>query len=405
LNISGFIAKGLFKNEKGTFAFTVTRIATWSIAIGLAILIISYAILKGFNHEIQEKIFSVAGHLQVVKTAKQYSFEDNPMSIHADIYEKSKEISVITHIYPFIRKPSIMKTSEGVQGVLIKGINQQFLATPFTKTLLNGSMPIFNDTTFSRDVVISKMLADKMRVDVGDEFLFYFIQNPPKFRKMVVSGIYQTGMEELDQRFVFCDYKMIQGINQWDDTLVGGFDILLHDFSQIDDHQFIVFDAMDYNLSLSSIKDRYAQIFDWFKLLQNNVTLLMVIIFGIVCINVSTSFIIIILEKIRFIGTLKALGATNSQIRKIFFLNGAKVVAKGLLIGNMVGIGICVLQYYTHIIPLDAQNYYVSFVPILFDVSNFIFVNIVLLIVSAMSLALPTFIISNISPIKSIRME
>lgn len=405
MNISRFISQGLLKNKKGTFAFTVTRIATASIAIGLMVLIISYGVLKGFNTEIQNKIFTLSGHLQVIKNSTQYSLEDIPLTINTELYKNKSNLESVDEMYPIIRKPSIMKTDEGVQGVLLKGVDTSYLSTPFTGNLVEGEMLTFNDSSFSRDVVISRMLSNKMLINIGDNFLLYFIQNPPKFRKMKVSGIYETGMEELDERFVICDYKMIQGINRWGDTLVGGYEIIVKNFDELDAAQYEVFDAMDYDLSLSSVKNKYAQIFDWFQLLNNNVTMLMVIIFIIVCINVSTSFIIIILEKMKFIGTLKALGATNAQIRKIFFSNGFKMIFKGLIIGNIIGVGLSLFQYYTELIPLDAENYYVDHVPILFDLSKIVFVNVILLFVSIASLLLPTLIVSTISPIKSIRME
>ena len=405
MNISRFISQGLLKNKKGTFAYTVTGIATASIAIGLMVLIISYGILKGFNSEIRNKIFSLSGHLQVVKNSTQYSLEDVPLSIHSDLMKNKNDLITVDKIYPIIRKPSIMKTDEGVQGVLLKGVDSSYLNTVFVNNVVEGKMLNFNDSSFSREVVVSKMLANKMRIGVDEEFLLYFIQNPPKYRKMVVSGIYETGMEELDERFVICDYKMIQGINRWNDTIVGGYEIVVKNFEELEKAQMEVFDKMDYDLSLSSVKNKYAQIFDWFNLLSNNVTLLMFIIFVIVCINVSTSFIIIILEKVKFIGTLKALGANNQQIRNIFLSNGFKMIFKGLVIGNVIGVLFSLIQYYFKIVPLDAQNYYVDYVPILFDMEKIIYVNVMVLVVSFISLILPTFIVSTISPIKSIRME
>ena len=273
------------------------------------------------------------------------------------------------------------------------------------QTIIKGEMLLHNDTSFSKQVVLSKMLSDKMRVDVGDDFLFYFIQNPPKFRKVVVSGIYETGLEELDSRFVLCDLELIQGVNKWDDTLVGGYEIFVNDFDKLDEASFEVFDAMDYKLSLTSVKDKFVQIFDWFKLLNQNVQMLMFFIFFIVCINVATSFIIIILDKVKFIGTLKALGATNKQIRGVFLWNGVKIMIYGVVIGNVSGILLCVIQYYFHIIPLDATSYYVSYVPISLDFDRIIFVNFTLCLVISISLLFPVWIISRISPIRSIKME
>ena len=176
MNVSVFISQGLLKNKKGTFAFTVKRIATASIAIGLMVLIVSFGILKGFNNEIQNKIFSVAGHLQIIKNTTQFSLEDTPLSTNITINKEKKELNSITHFYPVLRKPSIMKTDEGVQGVLVKGVDSSFFNTNFNKNIISGSLT-FNDSSFSREVIISKMLADKMRVNIGDDFLFYFIQN------------------------------------------------------------------------------------------------------------------------------------------------------------------------------------------------------------------------------------
>jgi len=369
------------------------------------VLIVSYGVLKGFNTEIQNKIFSLSGHLQIIKNTTKYSLDDSPLSLNTDVFKSKDKLTSVKNFYPIVRKPSIMKTDEGVQGVLLKGVDSSFFNTSFTKNLKEGNLITFNDSSFSRQTLISRMLADKLRLEIGDDFMLYFIQNPPKYRRMNVSGIYETGMEELDQRFVICDYKMLQGVNKWEDTLVGAYELIVKDFDNLDKSIFQVFDAMDYDLSLSSVKDRFAQIFDWFNLLNNNVTMLMFIIFIIVLINVSTSFVIIILEKIKFIGTLKALGATNSQIRNVFLSNGIKMIFKGLLFGNLLGIGFSVLQFYTHIIPLDAANYYVEYVPILLDYGSIVYVNVVLLLVSIVSLFIPVVVISKISPIRSIRME
>lgn len=405
LNLSLYISGKLLKSKKGSFTSTVTKIAIGSIAIGLVILIVSYGVLKGFNSEIKNKIFSLSGHLQINRTSTQNTLEDTPLTINTLLYKKQDSISSIKALQSYIRKPCIMKTKEGVQGVVLKGLSQDYYKSAINKNIIKGKMFVHNDTTFSKEVVLSKKLSDKMRVDVGESFLFYFIQNPPKFRKVVVSGIYETGLEELDSRFVLCDLKLIQGINKWDDTLVGGYEIFVNNFDKLDESSLQIYNEMDYKLSLTSVKDKFAQIFDWFKLLNQNVQMLMFFIFFIVCINVATSFIIIILDKVKFIGTLKALGATNRQIRSVFLWNGIKIMIYGVLIGNVVGITLCVIQDQFHLIPLDAANYYISYVPISLNFEKIFFVNITLCFVIAISLLFPVWIISRVSPIRSIRMK
>ena len=404
LNLSLYISNRLLKSKKGSFTSTVTKIAIGSIAIGLVILIVSYSVLKGFNTEIQKKIFSFSGHLQINKTSTQNSLEDPPLTVNTLLYSKKDSIASIKKLQTYIRKPSIMKTDEGVQGVVLKGLDSGYYKEAIDRTLIEGKMLTFNDSSFSKEVIISKTLSKKMRVGVGDDFLFYFIQNPPKFRKVKVSGIYETGLEELDQRFIVCDLKLIQGVNKWDDTLVGGYEIFVNDFEKLDESAMQIFDVMDYKLSITSVKDQFAQIFDWFKLLNQNVNMLMFFIFFIVGVNVATSFIIIILDKIRFIGTLKALGASNEQVRSIFLWNGFKILIYGTIIGNVVGVVLCAVQSYFHIIPLDAANYYISYIPMQIDVTQIISVNIMLVFIILPSLLLPVIIISKISPIRSIKM-
>ena len=244
-----------------------------------------------------------------------------------------------------------------------------------------------------------------MRLKVGDKALFYFVQYPPRYRKLNVVGIYSSGLEEFDEQYVFGDIQVIQKLNGWEDTLVGGYEVNVTNFADLENSAQVIYDEMDYNLSLVKITDIYYQLFDWFKLLETNISMLLIIIIIVVCVNLLSSFTIIILEKTNAIGTLKALGAKDQLIQRIFLLNGLKMLYKGLFYGNVLGFFICFMQQKFLLIPLDAENYYMSFVPIKIELEPILYVNLIIALFVLFALTIPTFYISKIKPIKSIKFD
>jgi len=402
VNISKYISDKISAVQTGSFTQSVTKIAIISIAAGIAIMIVSFAILEGFRNEIRGKIFSFGAHLQISKYDTNNSYEGAPISQNIGVTE---EIPGIKKIQGFARKTAIIKTDEEVLGVVVKGVGKDYDLSAMQHNLEAGHLISFPDTASSKDVLLSQSIASKLRLGVGDEALFYFIQNPPRARKLRVSGIYNTGLEEFDEVFVIGDIRLIRELNNWPDTLVGGVEVVLEDFDQIDRVAEQVFEHMNYDLQLEKITDRHAQLFDWLKLLQKNVVIFLVLIIFVATFNMVSTVFIMIIERINMIGVLKAVGATDTQIRQVFYFRGLRLTLKGLLWGNIVGIGFCAVQYYFQLIPLDPENYYMDHVPINWNIGAILILNILTLLLTMLAILIPAAMIARIKPVKAIKFD
>ncbi|OKL40172.1 ABC transporter permease [Pontibacter flavimaris] len=402
MNISKYISDKISEVQTGSFTQSVTKIAIISIAAGIAIMIVSFAILEGFRNEIRDKIFSFGAHLQISKYDTNNSYEGAPISYNIGV---SDTIQGIKRIQGFARKTAIIKTEDEVLGVVVKGVGKEYDLSSMQHNLEGGKLIAFNDTASSKDVLLSQAIASKLRLNVGDEAIFYFIQNPPRARKLRVSGIYNTGLEEFDEVFVLGDIKLIRELNNWPDTLVGGVEVVLNDFDQIDEAAERVFESMNYDLQLEKITDRHAQLFDWLKLLQKNVVIFLVLIIFVATFNMVSTVFIMIIERINMIGVLKAVGATDAQIRQVFYFRGLKLTLKGMLWGNLVGIGFCAAQYYFELIPLDPENYYMDRVPISWNFGVILILNALTLVLTMLAILIPAAMIARIKPVKAIKFD
>ena len=403
MNLYYFISKRINKARKGSFSSVVAVIATCSIMLGIAVMIISFSILEGFKHKIQNKIFSFGSHMQVTKYDLHKSYEESPLSTNSEIFRHPEKVPEISHIQAYSMKPGLLKTKEEVMGVVMKGIGRDFDLDRFKQNIVEGSFIKFNDTTYSQDILISRKIANKMRLKTGDSLLMFFVQYPPRFKKLAIKGLYETGLEELDDQVIIGDIRLNQNLNDWDDTLVGGYEIYIKDFAKLDEVSQKVFEIMDYDMQLEKINDKYLQIFDWLTLLRINVRIFLVLILCVACFNMISTIFIMIMERTNMIGLLKALGARNDQVHAIFIYNGLSIILKGMLFGNMIGLGFCALQYYFKLIPLDPENYYMSSVPIEWSWLTIVLLNLLIFVLISLVLVIPVFIISRISPIKAIK--
>ena len=370
-------------------------------------MILSFLIFKGFRHEIQEKIFSFAAHVQLTKYDLNYSHEGLPVSRHRPIYDQHG-IDEIAHVQVFAYKPALLRTDEEVTGILLKGVDRDVDSTRFVKNLVEGTFLQFPVKGNSKDLIISRYMAYKMEVELGDTVVVGFIQDPPRFRRLVIRGIYETGMEDFDESLALVDHRLIQRINGWADSLTGGYEIYLKDFDYLTEAANEIFSFMDYDMALEAIDSpgQYLHFFDWFRMLERNVYILLIIILVVAGINIVSIFFILIMERTNMVGMLKALGANHRQIRNVFIMHGVRLAIDGLLLGNLIGLGIAAIQYYARIIPLDAKTYYMDAVPIFWDWWIVAELNVFLLILLTLILAIPTlFIIPSITPIRAIRFD
>lgn len=367
-------------------------------------MIVSFAILEGFRDEIRNKIFSFGAHLQISKYDTNNSFEGAPISTATGV-NSTEEIAGIQHIQSFARKTAIIKTDDEVLGVVMKGVDKDYDLSAMQQNLDEGGVVTFSDSASSKDVMLSRKIANKLRLKVGDEAIFYFIQNPPRARKLKVVGVFNTGLEEFDEVFVIGDLQLVRELNNWPDTLVGGVEILLKDFNQIDQVADQVFDQMNYDLQLEKITDRHAQLFDWLQLLRKNVVIFLVLIIFVATFNMVSTVFIMIIERISMIGVLKAIGATDAQIRKIFYFRGLSLTLKGMLWGNIIGLGFCAIQYYFQLIPLDPENYYMDTVPISWNFGIIIALNVITLLMTMLAILIPAAMVARIKPVRAIKFD
>lgn len=405
MNLSYFISKRISGKDTNSFSGTIHKIAIASIGIGLAIMIISFLILKGFQHNIQEKIISFGGHLQVTKFTLSRSYEEDPISKNLALFKDYSKHKYIDHIQEYANKAGLLKANEEVEGVVLKGISNTFDLSKFEQNIIKGNLPDLNGEKSSTEIMISQIIANKLNLSLGDDALIYFIQNPPRVRKLQISGIYETGMEDFDEKIILGDIRLVQRINNWPDSLVGGFEIFLQDFDQADYYQSQLEDEVGYELYIEKISDKYVEIFDWLLLLNRNVVIFLSLTLFVACFNMVSILLILIMERTQMIGVFKALGATNKIIRRIFVYNGIQLIVKGLLLGNFIGIAFGVLQSRFQFFRLDPKNYYMEFVPIEWNWNIIIMLNMLTFITISFVLIIPTMIISRISPMKAIRFD
>ncbi len=402
-DFSLFVASRLRENKGKNFSSLIARIAVGSIAIGIAVMILAFAIFAGFKHNIQEKIFSLASHIQAKKWVDSYSYEEIPVSTQLDLYQNAAEIPGVEHIQVYSRKACILKTDLEVSGAVMKGVGTDYDSARFNKNLIAGSFIDLDKKNYSTEIVVSNNIAKRLQLSLGDRLSVYFVQDPPRVRRVTVKGIYETGIEDFDDLIIIGDIRLIQRLNDWDSTQVGGFEIFIDDFDQLDVVFENVWDAMDPELGISKVTEMYMQFFDWFIMLNRNVVVVLVVILFVAGFNVISVTLIMITERTNMIGTLKALGSSNGQIRKIFVYNGVRLIVKGLVLGNLLALGFGFLQNQFKLIPLDPSNYYMDAVPVMFDTSVILLTNLGFIALILLILMIPTYIIARFQPIKAIR--
>ncbi|NOU20126.1 MAG: ABC transporter permease [Bacteroidales bacterium] len=414
MNLENFIAKRLMSKDggNGTLSRPFIRITTIAVALSLAIMIIAIAVVTGFKKEISEKTIGFGSHIQLINYDSNRSYETKPISKNQDCIPKIKAIKGIRHIQVFALKPGIIRTDTDIQGVVLKGIGPDFDWSFFKKSLVEGNIFELSDTSTTNNTLISKSLARLLKLKVGDKIDMFFVQEPPRVRRFTISGIYDTKMGEFDKTFILVDIRHIRKLNNWKDDQISGFEILVDDFDRIEDlalqvddiSGFIFFDDGS-KLKVQSIIEKYPTIFDWLGLQDINAVILIVIMILVAGINMISGLLIIILERIKMIGILKAMGAANPLVRRIFLIQSGFIVLRGLFFGNLIGLAICIVQKEFGIIKLDEASYYLSTVPIYLNAIHILLLNIGTFLVTIAMLVVPSMVISRISPEKTIRFD
>ena len=409
-----FIANRLTdpKQAKGNLSRPFIRIASFAVALSLAVIIIAVAVLTGFKNEISEKTIGFGSHIQIINYDRNMSFETVPISNQQDFLPEIKKVKGVQHVQQFAVKPGIIKTDSDIQGVVLKGVSTDFDWSFFKKNLTEGSILGLNDSTTTNGVIISSTTSKLLKLEVGNTFDMFFVQEPPRVRRFTVEGIYNTQMAEFDKLFVICDLKHIQRLNGWEPDQITGLEILVDNFDNVHKIALDVDDIVAFNflsdgsrLRVQSILEKYPQIFDWLGLQDINVIVLLVLMLTVAGINMIAGLLIIILERTNMIGILKALGAENRFIQKIFIIQSGHIILRGLFWGNLIGISLSLLQFHFGIIKLSEANYYLSTVPINLNVIHIILLNLGTFGVTIAMLLIPSMVVSHISPDKTIKFD
>jgi lipoprotein-releasing system permease protein len=414
MNLPYFIAQRLIKGRReGTsFSRPINIIAIIGIATGLAVMILAVAILTGFKQQIREKIVGFGSNIQIVNFDSNLSFETVPIHQGQEFIPKIMKIPGIKHTQVFATKAGIIKTGEDIQGVVLKGVGSDFDWSYFGSNMTDGSVFTVTDTARTDKVIISKQISDMLRLRTGDSFAMHFVQDPPRMRKFTVSGIYETSLEEFDKMYVFCDIGHIKRLNGWKDDQVSGFEIFIDDFDKLDQMTLAVKDAIGYRLyedeekfKVTNIREKYPQIFDWLNFQDINVIIIIVLMLVVAGFNMISGLLILILEKTNMIGILKALGSQDITIRRVFLYQAAYLIGKGLLWGNLVGIGLAFLQLQTGFVTLDPSSYYIKTVPVNLELTHILLLNAGSMAAILFMLLVPSKLISRITPVKAIRYD
>jgi lipoprotein-releasing system permease protein len=415
MNFPLFIAKRIYNNkgDKKKVSRPAIQIATIGVAIGLAVMIISICVVLGFKNSIRDKVIGFGSHIQVENFNSIQSSDPYPICTDKIILNNIKNIKGVKHVQRFALKPGILKTNVDFLGVIFKGIGSEYDETFLRNNLIDGTIPKYSDSSTSNKLLISKMMADALNLKVGDKVFSYFISSDDvRARRFTICGIYRTNMSEYDKSLCFTDLYTAVKLNGWKYDQSSGIEITVDDFYHIQDTYNIIINKINrvqdkYGdiYTSQTIQEAHPQVFAWLDLLDINVWIILALMICVAGFTMISGLLIIILERTNMIGTMKALGATNKTIRHTFLWFAIFILSKGLLIGDIIGVGIIILQKYTGIIKLDPTTYYVNTMPVVINVPLILLLNVGTLIISVFILVFPSYLISHIHPSKSIRYE
>ncbi len=406
MNLSYFLAQRISRDQKGGFASTIHTIAIVTLSVGLAASIVSFLIMEGFQTTVKNRIYSISANILVTKLSISNSMEEQPFDFKIDLYKHPEQFGKVRHVQEFSHKAGLIKAEDDVLGIVFKGVGRSFDQDAFGANLEQGSFIHFSDSGYSHDVVISRIIADKIKASLRDEITIHFFQNPPRFRKLNVVGIYETNLSEyFDSKIIIGDLGLLQRLNNWPDSVAGGLEVYVKDLADVDQVYHEIGQSMDYDLFIEKVSDKFINVFEWLGLVSRQVKILLGVILIVVCMNMISVILILVMERTQMIGLLKAMGARDHVIRSVFVYQGIHLIARGLLFGNVLGLGLCYLQDTFKIVKLNAHDYYMSYVPISWDWTVVIVLNVLIFLVVTVVLLLPTAIVSRVNPIKAIRFD
>ena len=409
LNYELFIAKRIIagKKYKSSISSPIIKIAITAIAMGIIIMLIAVATSSGLQYKIRDKMSGFKGHIQILNYDNNNSDVSTvPIDKNQDFYPKFTNVDGVKNVQIFASKAGILRTETDFEGIIFKGVSTDYDWTFFSEYLVDGKLPDFSKDR-TRDVLLSKTLMNSLRLQLGDTILATFVKTEnskiPSNKKYIISGVYNTGFLQFDKSVMIGDIREVQNLNKWTENQVGGFEVLLENFDEIEEKGNEIYRAIPSTLNSKSIVDMYSNVFEWIELFDNNVWFIIAIMIVIAGINMITALLVLILERVQMIGILKVLGSYNTSIRKIFLYNATYLILKGLFWGNLIGLSIIGIQHFFKIITLNPETYYVTTMPVYISFSAIVLLNLGTLLLCFLMLIIPSYIITRITPSKSIR--
>ncbi|WP_134386467.1 ABC transporter permease [Flavobacterium psychrophilum] len=415
MNLEYFIAKRLTsaKDHKSSISAPIIKIAITAIAIGMIMMIVSIATGTGLQQKIRQKVAAFNGHILIS------NFDDNqsqvslsPISTNQDFYPKFTSVQGIQHIQAVASKAGIIRTQKAFEGIVFKGVGKEYRWENLTEYLVKGRIPNLK-SELNPEILISEYLANRLQLKLGDKCNTFFMKDSgnhmPNLRVFSIVGIYNSGFQEFDATYIIGDIRHIQQINKWQPTQVGAFEVFINDFDKIEQKGVEVYNNSQNKsdpsktLDTQTIVQKYYNIFEWLKLFDFNIIVILVIMIVVSTINMVVALLVLVLERTQMIGILKSLGTNNWTVRKIFLYNAVHLITKGLLWGNTIGIGLLLIQKHTGIIKLNPENYYVNQAPVNINIAHILLLNLGTITVCLLVLTIPTYIITKISPVKAIK--
>lgn len=408
-----FIAKRLIssKDYKNSISAPIIKIAMTAIALGIVMMLIAVATGIGLKQKIRDKIEAFNGDISIGNFDNNSAqVTENPISKNQTFYPDFAEVPEVNHIQVVATKYGIIRTENDFEAVVVKGVGTDYKWDYFEEFLKEGRLPEYSDTEKnSTEILMSEYMANRLHFAVGDKAIVYFMNVEEQDRTRLVAfdivGIFNSGFREFDKTFVISDLSQIQRLNRWKADQVGGFEVFIDDFKKIDEVGKKVYHQIDSTLDAQTIIQQYPSIFEWLSLFDFNIALIIAIMIIVAGINMITALLVLILERTQMIGMLKAMGSSDWSVRKIFLYNAAYLISKGLFWGNLIGIGIMLIQKYFKVIPLDPDTYYVTEAPIYISLNYILLINAGTLILCLLMLLIPSYIITKITPVKAIRFE
>ena len=387
-------------------------IAQLGVALGLAVMLVTIAVSFGFKHEVRDKAVGFSSHLHISNYESAQSYEALPVAADSALWHTLMAMDDVTHVQRYATKAGVFRTENDFMGYVLKGVAEDYDLSFYAQYLQEGELPVFSDSIASGKILISREIASKLQLGVGDRVDSYFLQGNMRARRYTVAGIYETGFSEYDRVFALTDLKAVQALNRWEPDQVTGVEVMLTGFDKVEPMNWELGSLLDRTQDrygeqyfVQSVTDLNPGLFAWLDVLDMNVLLILALMIGVAAFTMISGLLILIIERTQFIGVLKALGASNAMVRKTFLYLAMLIIGKGMLWGNVVGLALCAVQKYTRLVGLNPQDYYLDCVPIEFNWPLIVTVNVVMFVLSVLILIVPSHLISRIYPTKAMRFE